>query len=46
MRLREAELAGMLGAMGEGAEFTFGGWEAPLAVAEPGHGGAWCEGGR
>ncbi len=30
VRLREAELAGMLGAMGEGAEFTFGGWEAPL----------------
>lgn len=39
VRLREAELAGMLGAMGEGAEFTFGGWEAPLAVAEPGRGG-------
>ena len=36
VRLREAELAGMLGAMGEGAEFTFGGWEAPLAVANRG----------
>lgn len=33
VRLREAELAGMLGAMGEGAEFTFGGWEAPPSVA-------------
>ena len=44
VRLREAELAGMLGAMGEGAEFTFGGWEA--SGCEPGHGGAWCEGGR
>lgn len=33
VRLREAELSGMLGAMGEGAEFTFGGWEAPPSVA-------------
>ena len=36
VRLREAELADLLAAMGEGAEFTFGGWEAPLAVANRG----------
>ena len=40
VRLREAELADLLTAMGEGAEFTFGGWDAPPAAAEPGRGGA------
>lgn len=33
VRLCEAELADLLTAMGEGAEFTFGGWEAPPSVA-------------
>ena len=36
VRLREAELADLLTAMGEGAEFTFGGWEAPPSVASRG----------
>lgn len=36
VRLREAELADLLATMGEGAEFTFGGWEAPPAVANRG----------
>lgn len=36
VRLREAELADLLDTMGEGAEFTFGGWEAPPAVANRG----------
>lgn len=36
VRLREAELADLLTAMGEGAEFTFGGWDAPPAAASRG----------